>query len=79
MSIQFCGNVMVELTNILGSVDSSLLVRESQSFGKFLLSPSSGESEKKRVGRLYKTSTCLQTKVVFHQIKSEVIPLGRRH
>jgi hypothetical protein len=48
MSLQFCGDVVVELTNILGSVDSSLLVTESQSFGSFLLSPSSGEIEKKK-------------------------------
>jgi len=40
MSQQFCGDVMVELTNILGSVDFSLLVTESQSFGDLLLSPS---------------------------------------
>jgi hypothetical protein len=46
MSLQFCGDVMVELTNMLGSVDSPLLVTESQSFGKFPLSPSSGESKK---------------------------------
>jgi len=47
MSLHFCGDVMVALTNILGSVNSLLLVAESQSFGNFLLSSSSGESEKK--------------------------------
>ena len=65
MSLQFCGDVTVELTNILGSADSSLLVTVSKSYGDLLLSPSSSESEKKRVGRFYKTSTYLRTEVVF--------------
>jgi len=47
MSLQFCGDVMVELTDILGSVGSSVLVTESQCFGNFLLSLSSGENKKK--------------------------------
>jgi len=46
MSPQFCGDVMVELTNILGSVYSSLLVTESQNFGNFLMSLPSRGSEK---------------------------------
>jgi hypothetical protein len=35
MTLQFCGDVLVELKNILGNVDYSLLVTESQSSGTF--------------------------------------------